>query len=119
MDRIDNNIVLELLHHPMVRHIVHMAGWHMSWDEKRSREDNLLMALRYIMITGKQPELIKFMNEEHVLNTENGVVDFNQIAKDGTIDNMDPVLEFIARKDLVHELEYNNTYAKAYPGRYK
>ena len=117
MDRIDDNIVLELLYHPMVRHIVHMAGWHNSWDESRSREDNILMALRYFMITGTQSELMEYMNEQHVLNTENGIVDFNQIAKDRTINELDPLLEYIARKNLVNELEYYNTYPKACPGR--
>ena len=71
MDKIDDKIVLELLHHPMVRHILHMAGWHESyWKESRSREDNILMGLRYIMVIGHQSELYKFMEEKHVLKTD-------------------------------------------------
>lgn len=118
MDKIDDKIVLELLHHPMVRHILHMAGWHESyWNESCSREDNILMGLRYIMVTGCQSELYKYMEEEHVLETEDGLVDFNQIAKDGSIGGLDPLLEFIARKNLVHELEYKNTFARKYAAR--
>lgn len=118
MDKIDDKIVLELLHHPMVRHILHMAGWHESyWKESRSREDNILMGLRYIMVTGRQSEVYKYMEEKHVLKTEDGLVDFNQIAQDGSIGGLDPLLEFIARKNLVHELEYNNTFARKYAAR--
>lgn len=118
MDKIDDKIVLELLHHPMVRHILHMARWHESyWKESRSREDNILMGLRYIMVTGRQSELYKYMEEKHVLKTEDGLVDFNRIAKDGSIGGLVPLLEFIARKNLVHELEYSNTFARKYAAR--
>ena len=108
MDKIDDNIALELLHHPMVRQIVSWAGRYKTWYENLSTEDNVLIALRYFMVVGLQNKLIEKLNEPHILKTDDGIVDFNQIAKDGTADEMDPVLKHITRYNLVWELENNN-----------
>jgi hypothetical protein len=105
MNRVDDEAVLTLLHHPNADFICAGAGFR-DWQYNKSKEENILAALHKIIITGHQDELIGSLNEPHFIKTEDGIIDLNEIAKNHLDDEMDPIIAYVAKHNMMYETGY-------------
>lgn len=103
MKVIEDNYVAFLFKHPSARNI--LGNWFrpFQWDTQKTREENLLNALKIIMITGQQDEFINRLNMPHHIITSHGDVNLDHIANVGTMHLIDPALQYIEDNDLITE----------------
>ena len=103
MNVIEDKYVAFFYKHPSARNI--LGNWFrpFNWDNSKTREENLLEALKIIMITGQQELFIERLTMLHRIVTSHGEVDLDHIAEVGTIDLIDPALQYIEDKNLIQE----------------
>ena len=95
-----------------------MAGYNETyWDKKATKEDNILKGLRFIMVTGAQDELYKWIQEPWVIKTEESIINITHIAECRNDHLLDPLITYICENNLINETEYCNSFGKAYLGR--
>ena len=87
--------------HPSYRKI--MKWFPFTYVSNLTKEENILNFLKKIMVIGEQKDFREKLKEEHIINTSDGQIDLNKIAKEED-SKLNEVLQYIEDKDLVGEI---------------
>ena len=106
-DVLTDEEVLMFYNHPSYQNIMKWFPYEYHYD--LSKEQNVLNCLKMIMITGHQNEFREKLKEEHIINTSDGQIDLNKIAKEED-SKLNEVLQYIEDYDLVNKIKSEFNY---------
>jgi len=90
--------------HPSCKNI--LRWFQFSWNNDLSREENVLNFLKFVMIIGGQKLFREKLNTERQIKTSDGVIDLNEVAKNGTKKELNEAIEYIEDNGLIQDIEW-------------
>lgn len=103
-DILTDDEVMMYFNHPSCKNI--LRWFQFSWNCDLSREENVLNFLKFVMITGGQKLFREKLNTERQINTSEGIIDLNEVAKNGKKEELNEVIEYIEDENLIADIEW-------------